>query len=330
MDLKSVFKGKIAKIDQMIKGALLDLKSIKIPNLKGKPTLYETAAHVLDGGKRIRPLICMLACEGVGGDSSKVVPTATGIELIHTFTLVHDDIMDGDNKRRGKPTIHSLWGESLAILSGDTLFALGFKWIFSNFETEGIDEERMKRVLNLTTEACLMLAQGQMMDISLTPDPGMGWGEDLIKLKTGSLFSLASVAGAILGGGSEEEIKCMGKYGLYLGMAFQIKDDILNITGNAKSTGKPNGGDLKNGKFTLPIAHALKEVQGKEKENSPIPRGEFKGITELVKQKGSIEYAEKIARKIVEEAKQSLRVIREESVRNALGMLADYAIERGD
>jgi len=327
MEPKSVFKRKIARINLTIREALLDLKSIKSPGLKGKTILYDTTNHMMEGGKRIRPLICMLACEGVEGNSSKVLPTAVGIELIHTFTLIHDDIMDGDDKRRGKPSIHSMCGEPLAILTGDSLFALGFKWISSNFEMDGIDEGRMRRVLNLATDTCLKLAQGQLMDLSSASDPGVDWRESATDLKTAPLFGLASAAGAILGGGTEEEIECMEKYGSYLGMAFQIKDDVLNLTGNAERIGKPNGGDLTNGKLTLPIAHALRGAQ--EKKNLSILKREPKKIAELIKQNGSIGYAERVARKIVREAKQNLEVLKEESARNALAMLADYAVARG-
>jgi geranylgeranyl diphosphate synthase type I len=330
MDLKSTFKKKIAKINWMIEKALSDLKCIESPKVKGKPTLYEITKHVMKGGKRIRPLICMLTCDGLGGDSAKILPTAAGIELIHTFTLVHDDIMDGDGMRRGRPSLHSKWGEPLAILTGDTLFALAYKCILSNLGVDGIDKNRVNRTLDLSVDACLKLAQGQIMDLSLTPDSKIEWKDEIIRLKTAPLFSLATKTGALLGNGSEEEIESMEKYGLYLGMAFQIKDDILNLTGNTKRIGKPNGRDLKNGRLTLPIAHALRKTQKGDKKRILSALGkESTSVIELIRKSGSIEYSEGVARKLIEEAKQSLGVLKRENERAALAMLANYAVERG-
>jgi len=322
--LKHLLKGRIERLNEKIDEALHDLKN----DSGRKSTLYEAAKHAMGGGKRLRPLLCLLTCDGIGGDSSKILPTAAGIEMIHAFTLVHDDIMDGDELRRGKPALKSLWGDNLAILTGDTLFALAYKHILSNSGVDGIDANRVNRVLGLSVDACLKLAQGQMMDISLPIDND--WRNEIIKLKTAPLFSLATTAGAILGNGSEEEIECMGKYGLYLGMAFQIEDDILNLAGNADRVGKPNGGDLKNGKFTLPIAHALREIGKEERDRILSSPKKESVIMEMMTKRGSIEYAEKIAQKLAYEAKQNLSVIKGEDERAALEFLADYSVKRGE
>ncbi len=319
-----LFEGILESLNQKMSDALCDLKKIS----EGMPTLYEAANHAITGGKRMRPLICLLACDGIEGDSSKILPTAVGIEMIHAFTLVHDDIIDGDELRRGKPSIKHLWGDDLAILTGDVLFALAYKNILSNLKTDGIDRGRMTRVLELSSEACLKLAQGQVMDISVPIDNS--WKDDVIKLKTAPLFSLASTSGAILGNGSEEDVKCMEKFGLYLGMAFQIKDDVLNISGNADRVGKPWGGDLKKGKFTLPVAHALSGVEKEDVEKIFSSPERESVLMRMIKNRGSIEYSEKIARRLIESAKQNLRAIKRKDERSALEFIADHAVKRGE
>jgi geranylgeranyl pyrophosphate synthase len=168
-----------------------------------------------------------------------------------------------------------------------------------------------------------------MMDISLAADPSECGRDEIIRLKTASLFSFASESGATLGGGSQKEIECMKKYGLQVGMAFQIKDDILDIVGNAKTIGKPNGNDLKNGKSTLPVLHAIKNGGIKKGEGALGSRDNPTRLSELLKQRGSIDYAERIARKIINDAKDNLQMVRDWSVRRFLVTLADYAIGWG-
>ena len=319
--MKDRYEKKIAGVDRKIAEALDALIFSETSS-----ALYEAAKHAVQGGKRMRPLICLLSCDGVGGDSEKILPSAAGLELIHAFTLIHDDVMDGDELRRGKPSLKNLLGDGLAILAGDALFALGYKYILSNSSVEGIGTDRVGRAMDMCTDACLKLAQGQVMDISLPIDND--WKDDIIKLKTAPLFSLASAMGAILGGGSASEIDHMERYGQYVGMAFQIKDDVLNLSGNEEIVGKPKGGDVRNGKLTLPIAHALKGVGRDEMgEILSSPRRESE-IMRMMDERDSIDYSEKIALKLVEEAKRNLGVIGKREETSALEFIADYTVKR--
>ena len=217
--------------------------------------LTEASLHVIDaGGKRLRPTVTILAYKAVGGkDVQKIVDIAAGFELIHSATLIHDDINDGGSTRRGRVTVYKKYGIHNAVVTGDFLFAKAFQ-LGGAFD---------KTVVATTADACAALAEGEILQNryrhrkDLTVDTYL----QVAERKTAQPIKAGAMVGAYLAGGSTEEIESLGKFGLDLGVAFQIVDDILDFTGDEKKTGKMVGNDLKEGNLTLPSLLAIKSSE---------------------------------------------------------------------
>jgi len=216
------------------------------------------------GGKRIRPVLCIAGSEAVGGSADDVVPVACAIELIHAYSLIHDDlpVMDNDDFRRGKPTNHKVFGEAVALLAGDGLLTLAFNLMARcGVEKKG-KESALLRVIDLISSAAGYegMVGGQVVDISYEgkdPDPMVV--NYIHTHKTGALIAASVTAGTILAGGSEEEVQAINRYGQHIGLAFQIADDILNIEGDRNLMGKGTGSDKVRGKITYPCVFGIKE-----------------------------------------------------------------------
>ncbi|HDO19445.1 MAG TPA: polyprenyl synthetase family protein, partial [Thermoplasmatales archaeon] len=262
-DFSTILRQRIELVNDEIERILLEENPFLLP----RNVEYEDpVVHTLwSGGKRIRPILCLFACDAVGGEEIKALPTAAGVEFLHTFTLVHDDVMDRTTLRRGRPSLHHLWGEPIAITAGDTLYSLAFKSFSKNAEVEGVSDEQVRKVIEVATEKCIALAKGQTMDIVFEGRENVDLKEyfQMVKLKTSSLLELSLEAGGIIGGGSEREIDALEKFGTFSGIAFQIQDDILDIEG--KDTGKPVGTDLRRGKKTVILIHALENADESER-----------------------------------------------------------------
>jgi octaprenyl-diphosphate synthase len=217
--------------------------------------LTEASLHVIDaGGKRLRPTVTILAYKAVGGkDVQKIVDIAAGFELIHSATLIHDDINDGGSTRRGRVTVYKKYGIHNAVVTGDFLFAKAFQ-LGGAFD---------KTVVATTADACAALAEGEILQNryrhrkDLTVDTYL----QVAERKTAQPIKAGAMVGAYLAGGSTEEIESLGKFGLDLGVAFQIVDDILDFTGDEKKTGKMVANDLKEGNLTLPSLLAIKSSE---------------------------------------------------------------------
>ena len=214
--------------------------------------LTDASLHVIEaGGKRLRPTVTILAYKALGGrDVGKIVDIAAGFELIHSATLIHDDINDGGSTRRGRMTVYKKFGLHDAIVTGDFLFAKAFQ-LGGTFD---------KTVVDTTSDACAALAEGEILQNryrhkkDLTIDTYL----QVAERKTAQPIKAGAMVGGYLAGGSSEEVASLGKYGLDLGIAFQIVDDILDFTGDEKKTGKMVGNDLKEGNLTLPSLLAIK------------------------------------------------------------------------
>ena len=221
--------------------------------------LTAASLHVIDaGGKRLRPTVTILSFKAIGGtDSEKIAEIATGFELIHSATLVHDDINDGGTMRRGRETVYKKYGLHDAIVTGDFLFTKAFR-LGGSFD---------KVVVETTADACASLAEGEILQNKYRhkKDITIDTYLKVIDRKTAQPIKAGAMVGAYLAGGSPNEIEALGSYGLDLGIAFQIVDDILDFTGDPRKTGKPVGTDLKEGHLTLPTLLAMKESEDAKK-----------------------------------------------------------------
>ena len=188
------------------------------------------------GGKRMRPFVVVKSCEAVGGKGEDALPAATAVELIHNFTLIHDDIMDNDYLRRGMPTVHTIWGAPIGILSGDLLFAKAFNALLSG----GSDCERSRRSAEILAKATITLSEGQNMDMEFETRIDASEAEylDMTFKKTGALFQASAEMGGVLGGGDERSICLLSEYGRNIGIGFQIFDDYLGMISREEIRGK--------------------------------------------------------------------------------------------
>ncbi len=216
------------------------------------------------GGKRIRPILCIAGAEAVGGSSDDVLPVACAIELIHSYSLIHDDLpaMDNDDLRRGKPTNHKVFGEAVALLAGDGLLTLAFNLMAGYGVDKKVEKTALLRVIELISSAAGYkgMVGGQVVDISYEgKDPEPAVVEYIHTHKTGAMIAASVTAGTILAGGSEEESKSINRYGQQVGLAFQIADDILNIEGDSRAMGKEIGSDKVRGKITYPSVFGITE-----------------------------------------------------------------------
>lgn len=218
-------------------------------------------------GKCLRPALCLFACDALGGKREKAMPAAVAIELVHNFSLVHDDIEDGDDMRHHRPTAWRMYGRDHALLAGFALWSLAYKALNSSLE-RGAEPSLVLATRRLISEACNEMIEGQHLDLTYEQRTDVTLGEytDMISRKTGALFQAALQAGAMAAGIHGEELERIGVFGRHLGLAFQIRDDILGIWGEGIATGKPVGADIAKRKKSLPVVHAFQQVVGPDRD----------------------------------------------------------------
>jgi len=290
--------------------------------------LYEAGRHLIDsGGKRLRPSMLLLAAEAAGGDAVALAPAAVSIELIHNFTLIHDDIMDNADVRRGRDAVHKRWGVSGAILAGDTLYSKAFQVLGMT----PAEPNRILGAMNVLSWTCTAICEGQWLDLEFETRDRVSESEymEMIEKKTGVLYGASACMGAILSGASPETAKKLDEFGRLTGMGFQIQDDVLDLTAPEKILGKRRGGDLIEGKKTLIMIHALAhnvavDVFGQKDASAE----DIEKAIKMLEESGSIEYARSKAEALVERGKDSLKVLSDSSARAMLLKLADYMIRR--
>ena len=245
------------------------------PEEVGFPTsLYKAVQHSLfAGGKRIRPILAVAAFEAVGGEGNGILPFACALEMIHTYSLIHDDLpaIDNDDYRRGKPTCHKVFGEAVAILAGDGLLTEAFKLMTDRQFHEGLshNERLILDIINEVAQAAGIsgMVGGQVVDIeSEGKEVDFPTLQYIHTHKTGAMILVSIRVGARLGGAEEEVLKAFTHYGERIGLAFQITDDILNVEGKTVLLGKKTGGDLSKGKATYPSLLGLEETKRRAKE----------------------------------------------------------------
>lgn len=292
--------------------------------------LYDALSYIKDtGGKRLRPIICFLSAEAVGGSREDALFTAVAIELLHNASLVHDDIIDNNDIRRKNPSNPAMYGEKKAIVIGDLLFGLS---------CEMLARCGVPKVVGLVSNAVSDTAMGEYLEFTLrnlqeaTEQSYM----EVARLKTAATFRASAEAGAVLGGGSEVEVKNFRNYGKNLGVAFQIQDDILDICGETAKIGKPVGLDIKNGERTLLVIHALnhsdnpekdyiKAILFKEQERESF---DIDRVRNILFKSGSIDYALQLSEEFVSNARTCIAGLADSEAKQKLQFIADFSQER--
>lgn len=281
------------------------------------------------GGKRIRPMLVILSFRSLDEktDISYAASIAVAVELIHTATLIHDDIIDRSSKRRGVETVFKKWGEEAAILAGDLLFSKSFGLV-------GVHE--IKELTTVISEACISLTEGEMLEYRHTGNTAMTEEVylEIIERKTATLFEACSRCGALLGSGSEAEIEALSRFGGYLGISFQIVDDVLDLTADDKF-GKPKAIDIREGKVTIAAIHALRNTSGTDRKTlESIIKKKHKSkkdiemASEIIKNAGSIEHAFERAECFITKAKSELKVLPDSVAKTKLLRIADSVVSR--
>jgi len=230
-----------------------------IPYPQDPSQLYEPIAYAMGlGGKRIRPVLTLMSCEAMGGKAQDALDVAVGVELFHNFTLLHDDVMDQADMRRGKPTVHRRWNANTAILSGDTMLTMAAQWVAR------ADDAHLRRVVEMFNRTAIEVYEGQQMDMDyehrndVTEDEYIA----MIRLKTSVLLGCACYMGAILANASDADAQALYDFGVNLGLAFQLQDDQLDVWGDPATFGKEIGGDIMNNKKTFLLIHAMHDATG--------------------------------------------------------------------
>ena len=233
-----------------------------IPYPEQPSHLYEPITYTMDlGGKRLRPVLVLMACEAVGGDINRALTPAIGLEMFHNFTLLHDDVMDKADIRRGKPTVHVKWDDNTAILSGDAMLTMATQLIAQS------PADVMPQVMDLYNRTAMEIYEGQQYDVDFETRTDVTVDEyiEMIRLKTSVLLGCACKMGALIGGADEATARLFYKVGENLGLAFQLQDDMLDVWGDEATFGKAIGGDIMNNKKTFLLINAMQRATGDHK-----------------------------------------------------------------
>lgn len=233
-----------------------------IPYPEQPSHLYEPITYTMDlGGKRLRPVLVLMACEAVGGDINRALTPAIGLEMFHNFTLLHDDVMDKADIRRGKPTVHVKWDDNTAILSGDAMLTMATQLIAQ------APADVMPQVMDLYNHTAMEIYEGQQYDVDFETRNDVTVDEyiEMIRLKTSVLLGCACKMGALIGGADEATAQLFYKVGENLGLAFQLQDDMLDVWGDEATFGKAIGGDIMNNKKTFLLINAMQRATGDHK-----------------------------------------------------------------
>jgi len=336
------------------------------------PEPLNSAIHYLleSGGKRIRPVLTLIACKAVGGSIDSSVTAAIAIELIHNASLLWDDVIDADELRRGKITVHKKWDKNVAILAGAMISTKALELISDDTD-----------ILSLYLNALGTMIEGQMIDISKsieTPNQlfeskneseifevlrnrfqkkvyeGLEWEKDIdfpkimeftefeeertyfnmISKKTSTLFKLATSMGALLGGGTPEEINALSDYGFYLGLAFQVRDDLIGLISNEEALGKPVGSDLRQRKLNLYTIFGLRNLSNEKLDElfslmqDFVDLNSIQKIQQILEDCGALDYANEKLQSIAENARKALLPLKESDSKAILNQLVNFIIER--
>ncbi len=322
MNYISLYETERKKINKILSSALK----------KRKPaSLYEPGSYILNsGGKRLRPLLVLLSSKAVGGNFKDAYNAAAAVEMLHNFTLVHDDIMDNADKRRGRLTLHKMYDNSTAILTGDSLLSIAYEYLLKDCNGSA------KQVISSFTHGLIEVCEGQSLDTDFESRKNVSLSEYIImiKKKTAAMAEMCCKIGALLGDGTKSQVNALGNYGLNLGIAFQIQDDLLDISADEKKFGKTIGGDLVEGKKTFLFLEALEKSRGEDRkklkkviENKGVRRNQVLNYKMIYEKLGVLDDARSEIRAYTQKALRSINLLDEKN-KKIFKWLADSLIHR--
>lgn len=308
--------------------------------VSGQPReLYEASMHLVKaGGKRLRPLLVVLSSKMYELPTEISSWAAAAVEIFHNFTLVHDDIMDRDEFRRGVPTVHRIWGEALAIVAGDLLFAKSYEALLRLLDY-GLSYERVILAVKELTWAAETVAEGQAMDVLFTSRGNVTVSEyvEMVKKKTAGLFKSSVLIGALIAGAPDDDLAKLAEFAIDIGTAFQIRDDELGLVADEKILGKPKYSDLREGKKTLLVLYALEKASEEQKKfilgslgRRDATRAELERAANTIIELGALEFSNKLAEEFVKKGIEVLYATnpRDPEAREMLKDLAYYVTRR--
>ena len=318
----------LAEARELVGEELADLDRVIVASLDSEVVLVNQVAHyiVAGGGKRLRPLLVLLAARACGYDGRRHVEAAAIVEFIHTATLLHDDVVDGSDLRRGRDTANAVFGNEASVLVGDFLYSRAFQMMVQIGQL---------RIMEVMADATNVIAEGEVLQLMNCNDPETDEARyfDVIRSKTAKLFEAGARVAGILAGADAAGEAALAAYGMHLGTAFQLVDDALDYSGAAAEMGKNMGDDLAEGKPTLPLIHAMRE--GTAEQRATIRRAiehggldEFAAIRESIESTGALNYTARLAREQADAAVDSLAALPGSAFRDALASLARIAVER--
>lgn len=317
-DLEKSIQSYIEELRKLINDELTSLVSrIPYPNLRS-----QIGYALLSRGKRLRPIITILSAQSVGGDRESVIPLALAFEILHTSTLVHDDLIDEDKTRRGLPTLHEKWSRDAAILVGDALIAIAI----------GIVAEYGPRIIKLTSAYGIQLCSGELLDISLSlSDTSEEEYFTKIKRKSASLFKASAECGAIAGGGSENEVESLANFGEYYGIAYQLKDDLEDLIAPQNTLL-----DMRSGRATLPLIYLYQHGDNRIKKlldeyfgKRNLPESIVKEILKELRNAGALKYCEEKITESINMAFKSILNLKESQFKDCLIYMANLIKPKG-
>lgn len=311
---------------------IIESKLSKIFDKRKPRSLYEPSAYLLkSGGKRLRPLLVLLSAKAAGGKFSDAYNAALAVELLHNFTLVHDDIMDNADKRRGRATLHKKYDLNTAILAGDSLLSIAYEYLLKDCNAN------CKQILEAFTNGLIEVCEGQSLDKEFETRNNVVLDDYLlmIKKKTAAMSEMCCLVGALIGKGSKSDIHALQWFGKNIGLAFQIQDDLLDIVADESKFGKVIGGDLIEGKKTYMFIKAFEVAKGEDKRklfevilNKGIKKHQVEEYTQLYKKLGVLDEAKKSIQRYTESAISNLNSLKSSEDIELFKWIAYSLIER--
>lgn len=329
MDLETVLRERAKIFDTALNGNLAHRE----------PRIFYDALRwiPLSGGKRLRPIITMLACEAVGGIPENTIPLGISLEYMHNSTLIHDDIIDNDKWRRGLESTHEKFGLPHAIIAGDALIGETYRML-SYMAPPELRAVTFKEIIRAIADAAKNFYEGEALDIEFANRLDVSIPEYMVMIekKTAQLYWVAGKGGALIGKGSDKQVDNLAEYGKLFGLMFQIKDDLLNILTDQTALGKQKiGSDIPNGKRTLMVIHSLTQINRNTRKrlleilgNANATQNDIYEAIDIFKDAGSIDYCINLLENYRNQAQHTLTVLKESESKELLAKLADYSITR--